>query len=793
MQELKNMTANNKNTNNARISDNGKKAASRRKTAGGQKTATGAGTPAKSRMEFKDGATAKSRKKSTARTTAKPQSKSVTKMAAKARASSGTKSTRRRSVNTRTRTAGPARGILHGHWQNVAMLLTLYDLIAANMAYFLALWLRFDCRFSFIPIRYLSVWAKFAPIYAIICLAVFWYTRLYKSIWKYASYSELMYLFEATCITGLLHTLCITILYRRMPISYYLVGITLQFIFMAGIRFSYRFALILNRQQITRHNGNHVMVIGAGNAGQAIIRDIKRAKEVDDWVSCVIDDDPNKWGRYIEGVKVVGGRDTILENVEKYQIKKIYLAIPSASAEQRRDILNICKETDCELKNLPGMYQFVKGEVSVSKMKKVSVEDLLGREPIKADMEEVFAFINGKTVLVTGGGGSIGSELCRQIAAHTPRQLIIFDIYENNAYDIQMELREKYPDLDLVVLIGSVRDSRRIFGVFEEYRPQIVYHAAAHKHVPLMEDSPNEAIKNNAIGTYKTAYAAMVHGCERFVLISTDKAVNPTNIMGASKRLCEMIIQSFDAKIKAGKAAEIPQLFTHSGVENADKDGTGEIFRNVKTEFVAVRFGNVLGSNGSVIPLFKKWIEQGGPVKVTHPDIIRYFMTIPEAVSLVLLAGTYAKGGEIFVLDMGSPVKIDTLARNLIRLSGYRPDVDIKIVYSGLRPGEKLYEEKLMAEEGLMKTENELIHIGRPIPFDTDIFLSQLKDLMYLAYSNKNTIRLQVARMVSTYHPAEKEKPVVKDKTYQTLVEMPARSQNVQVASFQSHINNHGF
>lgn len=677
--------------------------------------------------------------------------------------------------------------VLHRHWKNVAILLAIYDLIASNMAYFLALWMRFDCKFSAIWPDYLGAWAKFTPIYAVFCMIVFWKSRLYKSIWKYASYTELMYLITATGITGLFHTLFITILYRRMPISYYCVGIMLQFIFMTGVRFSYRLILLLQSQQRIAHSEeSRVMVIGAGNAGQEIIRDIKCSKEIDDKVCCIIDDDPNKWGRYIEGVPIVGGRDAILKSAAKYQIKKIYLAIPSATAEQRRDILNICKETNCELKNLPGMYQLVKGEISVSKMRKVSVEDLLGREPIKADMREVFDFINGKTVLVTGGGGSIGSELCRQIAAHTPRQLIIFDIYENNAYDIQMELREKYPDLDLVVLIGSVRDSRRIFGVFDEYRPEIVYHAAAHKHVPLMEDSPNEAIKNNAIGTYKTAYAAMVHGCERFVLISTDKAVNPTNIMGASKRLCEMIIQSFDAKVKAGKANEIPQLFTHSGIENADKDGTGSVFRNVKTEFVAVRFGNVLGSNGSVIPLFKKWIEQGGPVKVTHPDIIRYFMTIPEAVSLVLLAGTYAKGGEIFVLDMGSPVKIDDLARNMIRLSGYKPDVDIKIVYSGLRPGEKLYEEKLMAEEGLTKTENDLIHIGKPIPFDTDLFLSQLKDLMYLAYSNKRSIKGQVERMVSTYHPADKEKPAVKDKTYQTLIGIPMRPQNVQVASFQA-------
>ena len=686
------------------------------------------------------------------------------------------------------------KGLLHGHWQNVAMLLTVYDIIAVNLAYFLALWLRFDCKFTTIRPDYLSAWAKFAPIYAIFCLIIFWKSRLYKSIWRYASYTELMYLITATGITGLFHTLFITILYKRMPISYYCVGIMLQFIFLAGVRFSYRLVLLLsNQQKIARSNESRVMVIGAGNAGQELIRDINRAKEIEDKVCCIIDDDTNKWGRFIEGIPIVGGRDDIFASVQKYQIKKIYLAIPSATAEQRRDILNICKETDCELKNLPGMYQFVRGEVTVSQMKKVSVEDLLGREPIKADMQEVFEFINGKKVLVTGGGGSIGSELCRQIAAHNPRQLIIFDIYENNAYDIQMELREKYPDLDLVVLIGSVRDSRRIFGVFEEYRPQVVYHAAAHKHVPLMEDSPNEAIKNNAIGTYKTAYAAMVHGCERFVLISTDKAVNPTNIMGASKRLCEMIIQSFDAKIKAGKANEIQQLFTHSGIENADKDGSGSIFSSVKTEFVAVRFGNVLGSNGSVIPLFKKWIEQGGPVKVTHPDIIRYFMTIPEAVSLVLLAGTYAKGGEIFVLDMGSPVKIDTLARNMIRLSGYKPDVDIKIVYSGLRPGEKLYEEKLMAEEGLTKTDNDLIHIGKPIPFDTDEFLSQLSGLMNAAYSNKRDIRRQVERMVSTYHPADNKKAVVKDKTYNKLLAMPARQEKVQVASFQTHVNNQGF
>jgi len=644
-------------------------------------------------------------------------------------------------------------GLLRGHWRTVAVLLNIYDIAAVNLAYFLALWLRFDLKFSLIRPDFLDAWMRFAPIYTVFCIAVFWAFRLYRSLWKFASYSELMHLIAATGVTGIFHTIAITLIFQRMPISYYLIGITLQFIFMAAIRFSYRFYILLSSQMKSDSNEARVMLIGAGNAGQNLIHDIMRSKELDEKVCCVIDDDPNKWGRYIDGIPIVGGRDTIIKNAEKFRIDKIYLAIPSASAQQKRDILDICKETNCELKNLPGMYQLVSGEITVSKMKKVSVEDLLGREPIKADMKEVFEFINGKRVMVTGGGGSIGSELCRQIAAHNPAMLIIFDIYENNAYDIQMELREKYPKLNLQVLIGSVRDSRRIFSVFEQYKPQIVYHAAAHKHVPLMEDSPNEAIKNNAIGTYKTAYAAMVNGCERFVLISTDKAVNPTNIMGASKRLCEMIIQSFDAKIKAGKANEIPQLFTHSGIENADKDGTGEVFRNVKTEFVAVRFGNVLGSNGSVIPLFRKMIENGGPVKVTHPEIIRYFMTIPEAVSLVLLAGTYAKGGEIFVLDMGSPVKIDTLARNLIRLSGYKPDVDIKIVYTGLRPGEKLYEEKLMAEEGLTKTENDLIHIGKPIPFDTDEFLAELRNLMFVAYTNSKDIQEQVRKMVSTYHP----------------------------------------
>ncbi|MBQ9420423.1 MAG: polysaccharide biosynthesis protein [Lachnospiraceae bacterium] len=643
------------------------------------------------------------------------------------------------------------------HWHTIAALLIVYDVVAVNMAYFLALWFRFDCRFSRIDTVYLESWKAFVPVYTVFCIVIFFALKLYKSIWRFASYNELLRVCAASAVTAAFHTVAITLMLHRMPISYYMMGAMFQFMMVLGIRFSYRLVKIASNLSVKRRldeSAGRVMLIGAGSAGQMILRDINRSVEVKDRVICIIDDNPNKWNRDIDGVPVVGGREDILHAVEKYNINKIFVAIPSASAENKRDILNICKETNCDLKILPGMYQFVLGDVSVSALKNVSVDDLLGREPIKANLDEVYQYITGKVVLVTGGGGSIGSELCRQIAGHNPKQLIIFDIYENNAYDIQFELRQKYPDLNLLVLIGSVRDSRKMFDLFEKYHPNIVYHAAAHKHVPLMEDSPCEAIKNNAIGTYKTAYAAMVHGCERFVLVSTDKAVNPTNIMGASKRLCEMIIQSFDHKIKEGKANEIPQIYTHVGEQTADKTGDGEVFKNVKTEFVAVRFGNVLGSNGSVIPLFKKQIEAGGPVTVTHPDIIRYFMTIPEAVSLVMLAGTYADGGQIFVLDMGSPVKIDTLARNLIRLSGLRPDVDIKVEYTGLRPGEKLYEEKLMAEEGLKKTDNDLIHIGCPIPFDTDTFFKQLRLLMRLAYANKETdMKRLVQEMVSTYHP----------------------------------------
>ena len=641
------------------------------------------------------------------------------------------------------------------HWHIIAGLLMVYDALSLAFSYFIALWLRFDLRYTTIDYPYLEAWKHFLPLYILFSLAVFWYLKLYKSIWRFASYSELLRVSVATIISALFHTVGITLLYIRMPISYYFIGALLQYVAVLGIRFSYRFILLIRKIRVKQVN-SRIMVIGAGSAGQMLIRDIQRAGEVDGEVVCIIDDNQNKWGRTIDNIPVVGGRENILEMVEKYSVDKIFLAIPSATAQQRRDILNICNETSCELKNLPGMYQLVLGQVTASAMRNVSVEDLLGRDPIRVDLQEVFQFINGKTVLVTGGGGSIGSELCRQIAAHSPKELIIFDIYENNAYSIQLELKEKYPDLKLTVLIGSVRDSRRIYQVFETYHPEIVYHAAAHKHVPLMEESPCESIKNNALGTYKTAYAALTHGCKRFVLISTDKAVNPANIMGASKRICEMIIQAFDKKIKAGKAEEIPQLYTHKGMENADKAGNGTVFRDIHTEFVAVRFGNVLGSNGSVIPIFKRQIEKGGPVTVTHPDIIRYFMTIPEAVSLVLEAGTFAKGGEIFVLDMGSPVKIDTLARNLIRLSGFKPDVDIRIEYSGLRPGEQLYEEKLMAEEGLEDTENSRIHIGKPLCFDVDTFLEKVDGLMEVAYKNKEgEIREMVKDIVETYKPAE--------------------------------------
>lgn len=654
------------------------------------------------------------------------------------------------------------------HWKLIAILVAFYDVIAVNGAFFLALWLRFDCAFSMIPKDYLYAWLKFTPIYSAVCFAVFMCLRLYQSMWRFASFNELKRVCWATVVSCVLHIAGITILLKRMPISYYLVGSGFQFVFVLGIRFSYRFMIMersRRRKIIQKATAKRVMLIGAGSAGQMILRDIDKVEKLNEWVCCIIDDNRNKWGRYIDGVPIVGGRDDILLNVEKYGIQKIYFAIPSASAADRSDILNICKDTGCELKNLPGMYQFMTGTIKVSAMQEVDIEDLLGREPIKVQMDEIAASVSGKVILVTGGGGSIGSELCRQLAQYHPKQLIIFDIYENNAYAIQMELQDKYPNLRLEVLIGSVRDSRRINQVFEKYKPDVVYHAAAHKHVPLMEDSPCESVKNNAIGTYKTAYAAMIHGCEKFVLISTDKAVNPTNIMGASKRICEMIIQAFDKKIREDKAFALAPIHRHIDNEEDCLPMTAGTGVSVKTGFVAVRFGNVLGSNGSVIPRFKEQIARGGPVTVTHPDIIRYFMTIPEAAALVLQAGVYADGGEIFVLNMGSPIKIDILARNLIRLSGLKPDEDIQIVYTGLRPGEKLYEETLMSEEGLRTTPNQLIHIGAPIPFDEDVFLTQLHDLMELAYlGEENKVRELMALMVPTYQSkpeSAQDKPAV--------------------------------
>ena len=662
------------------------------------------------------------------------------------------------------------------HWEIIAGYLVFYDVLVMNASYFMGLLLRFDLRYSRIPEEYLSAFLKFAPIYTVFTVAVFFAFRLYNSLWRFASFSELNRILLASGIATLFQCIGITVFVHRMPFSYYIFGAVAQFCLVTAVRFAFRYITLERAKRKKNVSAVHnAMIIGAGAAGQIILKELKVSDDAKAKPVCVIDDNPNKWGRVIEGIPIAGGRDSILESVKKYNIDQILFAIPSASAEQKRDILNICKETDCELMTLPGIYQLTNGDVSLSKMKSVAVEDLLGRDPIKVNMDEIFQSLKGKVILVTGGGGSIGSELCRQIADHEPKQLIIFDIYENNAYEIEQELKRKHPELNLKVLIGSVRDSRRINWVFEHYHPDIVYHAAAHKHVPLMETSPNEAIKNNVVGTYKTAYAALKHGTKCFVLISTDKAVNPTNIMGASKRLCEMVVQSMDAVSRMGRTDLLPFLHAHTdedmegqlsgdpmdhiAVERTGKDKNIIQIRSVKnkdrkgTRFVAVRFGNVLGSNGSVIPLFKKQIEAGGPVTVTHPDIIRYFMTIPEAVSLVLQAGTYARGGEIFVLDMGEPVKIDTLARNLIKLSGYKPDEDIKIVYVGLRPGEKLYEEKLMAEEGMLKTENKLIHIGKPIPFDTEKFLKQLEGLAKASYENTDDIVQMVEKIVPTFHP----------------------------------------
>ena len=608
------------------------------------------------------------------------------------------------------------------------ILLVLMDMLIITAAGPLAIYVRYNLFFEPQAIEFNENIFQYLPVNLILTVIVFAVFRLYQGIWKYASASDLVNIILACLVSAVTQTVGMTLMGLRFPRSYPFMYFAVLTAGISMFRFTYRILAYFRQKQqgLIKEGKTNTMIVGAGEAGNTLLKELQNSKFVEQNVCCLVDDDPGKIGKYLRGVLVAGNRKDICRLAEEYHIDEIMIAIPSASHAEIQELLDICSQTSCKLKVLPGIYQLVNGEVSVSKLRNVEIEDLLGREPIDTQVESIMGYVSGKVVLVTGGGGSIGSELCRQIARHEPKQLVIFDIYENNAYDIQQELKRDYPELNLVVLIGSVRNTHRINGVFEKYRPQIVYHAAAHKHVPLMEDSPNEAIKNNVMGTYKTAQAADKYGVSRFVLISTDKAVNPTNIMGASKRLCEMVIQMMNNRSK--------------------------------TEFVAVRFGNVLGSNGSVIPLFKKQIEEGGPVTVTHPDIIRYFMTIPEAVSLVLQAGARAKGGEIFVLDMGKPVKILDLALNLIRLSGLKPYEDIDIVFTGLRPGEKLYEELLMDEEGLQSTDNELIHIGKPIDFDEELFIHQLEELDELSRMDSPKIKEKVMEVVPTYHMKENGK-----------------------------------
>lgn len=605
------------------------------------------------------------------------------------------------------------------------LLIIFLDFVCIACSFFLSLWFRFELSFSGIPRNYFLCWQNTILIWCAISVLVFAVFQLYNSVWSFVSENELFRMILAHACLFVIGFFCIHIFDIHMPRSYYFIGFLLSFLSTTALRFSYRF---IRRMKVVFERGtgeqkiDRIMIIGAGEAGRMLIREFAHSQFLSGRVVCLIDDNSSKFRKMLSGVRIVGNRYDIPEMVKKYDVNKIIYAIPSGSAKVRKEILQICSTTKCEVQTIPGMYQLINEDVSVSKLKKVEIQDLLGREPIRINIDEIRKYISGKVIMVTGGG-SIGSELCRQIAKSNPKQLLIFDIYENNAYDIQMELKRKYPALDLVVLIGSVRNTARLDVVLGKYRPEIVFHAAAHKHVPLMEDSPNEAIKNNVFGTYKMAQAAVKYGVKKFVLISTDKAVNPTNIMGASKRLCEMVVQMMN--------------------------------RESDTEFVAVRFGNVLGSNGSVIPLFEKQIAQGGPVTVTHPDITRFFMTIPEAVSLVLQAGYYAKGGEIFVLGMGEPVKIDSMARDLIRLSGFEPDVDIAVVYTGLRPGEKLYEELLMEEEGLQDTENKLIHIGKPIEMDDEKFKEQLKRLEAAYKTEADNMKDIVAEIVPTYKRKE--------------------------------------
>lgn len=607
---------------------------------------------------------------------------------------------------------------------NRILALILLDIMSIVVASFAALYIRFDFSFEGIPQEYLIKFENIIVYNIILTLLFFAVWKLYKSVWRYASATELLNIVFATTCASIAQMILCHILDQKMPRSYYALYWFLLFGMTCIIRFSYRILRLINSKRTelrTKKEGSNVMIIGAGAAANAILKEIETSRYLNLNPKCIIDDNPGCRGKFLRGVPIVGDRNKITDAVGQYNVDEIIFAIPSANTHVKKEILDICKETGCKMRTLPGMYQLINGDVSVAKLKEVEIEDLLGRDPIEINTEEVLNYVKDKVILVTGGGGSIGSELCRQIAGHHPKQLIIVDIYENNAYEIQQELTQKYSELNLVVLIASVRNTTRIEKIFETYSPDIVYHAAAHKHVPLMETSPTEAIKNNVFGTYKTAQAAAKYGVKKFVLISTDKAVNPTNIMGASKRICEMIIQ----------------MMNHT----------------TNTNFVAVRFGNVLGSNGSVIPLFKKQIAAGGPVTVTDPNIIRYFMTIPEAVSLVLQAGAYAKGGEIFVLNMGEPVKILDLATNLIKLSGYKPGEDIEIKFTGLRPGEKMYEELLMNEEGLRETANKMIFIGKPIEFNEEEFCKQLDALEREAVEESSDIRENVKKIVNTYQP----------------------------------------
>lgn len=612
--------------------------------------------------------------------------------------------------------------------------LVILDLFAINFSALAALLVRFEFSITALEeSEFVVSYLKTAPVYSVVSILLFTLFHLYQSLWSYASIDELRYIIFSALAAAVAEIAVSKVMGVYLPRSMPILNLLFLFLALTLIRYFYRIA----RRMFRKHDVpmRRTMLIGAGAAGAMVLRELKRSQSSQNDVVCIIDDDPAKKNTLLGGVPVVGDRSCILDAAADYHVTDIIYAIPTASRSDTRQIIGICQKTDCKLQILPGIYQLASGQIRVKQIRDVQVEDLLGRDKIQPDLSEIDAHIGGKVVLVTGGGGSIGSELCRQIAEHHPKQLVIFDIYENNAYAIQQELQFTHPELDLVTLVGSVRDQARIDSVFSTYHPQLVCHAAAHKHVPLMEDSPNEAVKNNVFGTLNTARAADQYGAETFILISTDKAVNPTNVMGASKRICEMIVQV---------------MGQHS-----------------KTKFAAVRFGNVLGSNGSVIPLFKSQIAHGGPVTVTHPDIIRYFMTISEAVSLVLQACCYARGGEVFVLDMGEPVRIDDLARNMIRLSGFEPDVDIPVVYTGLRPGEKLYEELLMNDEGLEKTPNELIFIGHFNDFDRHLLMERLKTLDAVCHSNSADIRAVLQDIVPTYHPAGLENQTKEDKAPQ--------------------------